>query len=237
MNVTLMLAFWRQRLTSPFRMAILLLMMTVPMLIALAAPPMAMAAINSTIGLTLVFAIGMIGQDLSSGVLQLLFARPVRRWEYVISRWLAVALASATFAALQVVLVAAIASARGAAPPFGELALMIGSHALECIGTAAVFTLLSSLVASAGDVALYAMITVGAGILSMSAQVKGWAILGRIGGILGDALSPKISLEQLAHGLAPWAPIAAYLSTVTLCLAIAVVVMNRRELSYASSSS
>ena len=41
-------------------------------------------------------AAGTIGQDVSSGVLQLLFARPVRRSEYVLSRWIGiVALVSA----------------------------------------------------------------------------------------------------------------------------------------------
>ena len=32
----------------------------------------------------------------------------------------------------------------------------------------------------------------------------------------------------------PWAPIVSYASTVTLCLAIAIVAVNRKELSYAS---
>jgi len=38
----------------------------------------------------------------------------------------------------------------------------------------------------------------------------------------------------LNGGDVPWFAIVSYLSTVTLCLAVAVVVMNRKELSYAS---
>ena len=50
------------------------------------------------------------------------------------------------------------------------------------------------------------------------------------------SLKPGLDLAPLFHGgPVAWFAVVSYLSTVTLCLGLAVVVMNRRELSYASS--
>ena len=90
MNATLLLSFWRQRFTSPIRLVLLAVAFGVPLLILVFMPSAGFTPLGDTTGLALIFAVGMIGQDLSSGVLQLLFARPVRRAEYVVSRWLGV---------------------------------------------------------------------------------------------------------------------------------------------------
>ncbi|TMQ71594.1 MAG: hypothetical protein E6K81_09690, partial [Candidatus Eisenbacteria bacterium] len=94
MNLTLLLATWRQRLMSPIRVVLLGGLLVVPLLGVAFVHGAGLSILGDSVGLTLVFAVGMIGQDVSSGVLQLLFARPVRRPEYVWSRWLATGLAA-----------------------------------------------------------------------------------------------------------------------------------------------
>ena len=52
---------------------------------------------------------------------------------------------------------------------------------------------------------------------------------------LGRFISPQFQLSALwAAGGVPWFDLVSYLSTVTLSVAVAVVVLNRCEISYAS---
>ncbi|MFI5372636.1 MAG: ABC transporter permease subunit [Candidatus Eisenbacteria bacterium] len=236
MNRTLILAFWRQRLMSPFRMAFLLFIVGIPMLITLAVPQTGFAIAGKLTGIALVFSIGLIGQDLSSGVLQLLFARPVRRWEYVMSRWFAAGSISALVGMAQAAMIALIMVLRGAAPGVSEALVFIAERAFEGFGIAAVFVLLSSLVSGVGDVALWIGVQFVCGIGSMVAQAKNWTLAARLIGEAQAAMNPNLPLAQIINGLAPWAPASAYLSVVAVSLTLAVILMNRRELSYASSN-
>jgi hypothetical protein len=98
-----------------------------------------------------------------------------------------------------------------------------------------VFTLLSTLIGGVGDLGIYFVATVTAGI----AQAVGGAIhsdaVARAAEELLQFLGPKLHLSQMITS-SPFSffPLVSFLSTITLCLALAVVVMNRKELSYAS---
>lgn len=234
MNPTLILAFWQQRFASPVRMTVLLLVAGAPALVALAAPPMGLAVASDTFAIVMVFAVGMIAHDVSSGVLQLVFARPVRRWEYVVSRWAAVAAAGTVVVLLQTALVSGMLALRGRGPEPSDVALFAGGRSLEVIGLAAVMALLSSVTFGYVDVVLYVVAQMASGLLQLAGQAKGWAVVGRIGEELGAFTAPKINLAAIAAGAGSWSEATAYLSTVTLCLLLATVATNRRELSYAS---
>jgi hypothetical protein len=55
------------------------------------------------------------------------------------------------------------------------------------------------------------------------------------GAELMASLTPTLDLPRLvASTPMPWSPIASYTSTVVLCLALAILAVNRKELSYAS---
>jgi hypothetical protein len=233
-NSTLILAFWQQRLGSPLRMAVLLLIAGAPALVALAAPPLGLAVASDTFAIAMVFAVGMIAHDVSSGVLQLVFARPVRRWEYVVSRWAAVAGAGTAVVLLQTALVSGMLALRGRGPEPGDLALFAAGRSLEIIGLAAVMALLSSMTIGYVDVVLYVVAQMASGLLQLAGQVKGWPAVLRIGEELGGVLAPKIHLAGIAAGAGSWSEVTAYLSTVTLCVLLAIIAINRRELSYAS---
>lgn len=236
MNLTLVLATLRQRFTSPIRLVILLLLGWMPMIPLLIAPRAGFAALGDCYFLALTLAAGMIGQDLSSGTLQLLLARPVTRAQYVFSRWGAVAAGTLMITVLQTVVAALIMALRGAPVPWGEAALFLGNSALLALGTAAVMALLSSLAAGIGDLGLLFMVFISAQVLEKVGMFKSWDWLVRGAGELLRVLKPELDLAPFFHGgPVAWLAVVSYLSTVTLCLGLAVVVMNRRELSYASS--
>jgi len=234
MNPVLVTSFWRQRLTSPIRVVLLGLAFGFPLLGA-AFMHAGLSSLGDSVGITLIFAVGMIGQDVSSGVLQLLFARPVRRIEYVVSRWLAVGTAAAAVGLLQVLIAWAILSAYPNAPTTAQLGMFVGSRVLECFGIAAVFTMLSCLIGGVGDLAIYFVGTVLGGVLELVAQTQHWTVLSRAASELAGFLTPKLNLATLAAtSPLPFFPIVSFVSTIALCLVVAVAVMNRKELSYAS---
>jgi len=234
-NVTLVTTFWRQRLTSAVRLAIVAMLTGVPLLAVAFMPGAGLGVLGNAQGLVLTLGAGMIGQDVSSGVLQLLCARPVGRPDYVLSRWSAVGLAGVAISLVQLGLAVAVLGARGHAPSTQEIALFGAQRSFECLGLAAVLALLSSLIGGIGDLGLYLVANLGAGIVQMVGQVKHWRWMDTAGAELLASLTPTLDLPRLvASTPMPWSPIASYASTVVLCLALAILAVNRKELSYAS---
>src|SRR5262249_27470905 len=153
-NPTLAAAFLRQRLTSPMRVGLLLLlavttlcavalMRTVSPLGGLAAP------------IALILAAGAIGQDVSSGTLQLLLVRPVSRPSVIVSRWLAVVMATTAIEAGLLVLGTLAMMLRGTHPDALDLIRMLLETACVAAGYAAVMIMFSTLVGGLGDLGLY----------------------------------------------------------------------------------
>jgi ABC-type transport system involved in multi-copper enzyme maturation permease subunit len=236
MSATLILATLRQRLTSPARVVFLLLFGWMPMIPLLIAPRAGFAALGDCQFLALTLAAGMIGQDLSSGTLQLLLARPVTRAGYVFSRWAAVAAGTVAIVLLQALVAALLMTLRGAPVPWDGAALFLASGVLLAAGMAAVMALLSSLAAGLGDLGLLFLLFLSGQVLEKVGMFKSWGWLVRAAEELQHTIGPHLDLAPLFHGQAvPWLAVVTYLSTVTLCLGLAIVVMNRRELSYASS--
>jgi len=237
MNETLMRATMRQRVTSPVRVTLLASVFLFPLLVIGASPATGFTMLGSGYALTLVIAAGVIGQDVSSGVLQLLFARPVKRSEYVISRWLAVSLMSAMLATLQLAIAVLLMWSRHAPPQTREVFEQLGNSICVAFGAGAVLTFFSSLLPGFGDLAiLLVMAFTGSGLDGIG-QGFHLPVLSRIGDEVGHFVFPSLPLSSLLRGGGtPWYEIVAYFSTVTLCLAAAILIVNRKELSYASSS-
>jgi ABC-type transport system involved in multi-copper enzyme maturation permease subunit len=234
-NATLVLAALRQRLSSPVRLVLLAFMFFMPLGATALMPLAGFTSLGDGYWLTLVLAAGMIGQDASSGVLQLLFARPVRRSEYVVNRWLAVGMGASVVLLVQAGLGAALLSARGYAPSTHDLAILAGNNVLTAAGIAAVMALFSALLPGFGDLALLLVFNMVAGVMQLIGQVSGRGAISRVGAEIAGFISPRLDLTALVAGTPSWFAIAGYFSTVTLCLALAIVVLNRRELSYASA--
>lgn len=232
MNPTLVLAFLRQRFTSPMRLALVLLISVFPLggvvltgqlnlLSGIAAP------------LALILAAGAIGQEVSSGTLQLLFARPVTRPSYLVSRWF-----GATVAAFAIVVVASALAAlgllaRGMAPQPLDVVRLWLDALCSAGGHAAVLIMLSTLAGGLGDLGLYVAAFFVNQMFAGLASIQRWAWLQRATTEVQGFLGPQLSWVWLGRDLPiSWFAIVSFASTVVLSLAAGIWFLNRRELSY-----
>ena len=230
---TLVATFLRQRLGSPMRILIALFFFSFPLLFAVFTGNLNVVQ-NAAGPFALLLAAGAIGQDVSSGVLQLVFARPVARAEYVLSRWLACTLGASTICALQLVLaVAGILVRGGHVAPLDAVALLL-EDLLAGGAQVAVMLLLSAAVTGLGDLALFLLGMLSMQVTGMVAGAKHWEVLARIAAEIQSTLSPKLDLAWIAgHGSPAFAGLALVLSTIAIGLAGAITLISRRELSYA----
>lgn len=235
MNPAIVSAFWRQRLTSPMRVALAALFLGMGLFPVLFTGSIALLGKNSMNVLAFVFAAGLIGQEVSSGVLTLAFARPLRRWEYVLSRWAAAASLAIAFGVLQVVLGAAIAIARHGDVTATTVLAKSLEGVLAIVGVTSVLTLCSALAPGLGDLGLYLVGMITGSLVATIGSAKGWAWLMRTGQELQRFVDPALDPAPLfGAGTFSWFELVSYLSTIVLCLVLAIAVVNRKELSYAA---
>ncbi len=234
MNPTLVLAHLRQRLTSPIRLAFLAATFFFPLLFVAAAPGMGLSQIHDSLPFVLILGSGMIGLDVSSGVLQLVLARPVTRREYAISRWLATAFGAAAFSTIQVTLASMILVLRGGTVNAESVAATLLATWSSAFGASAVLMALSTLVPGLADLGLFVMIMISTSVLQMIGSAARLSWVTRAGVVVGESLNPVLDWSRIFGGSVSWHELAAYASTVTLALAVGIFVLNRKELSYAS---
>jgi hypothetical protein len=234
MNRALVVALWRQRLTSPVRLVMLGMFAVPPTLFAVGAHVLA-PVLGSGYWLALVLAAGAVGQDVSSGVLHLTFARPVTRAEYVFSRWFGAATGALAVSTLMLVPAVISLAAHGAERPFAEFLAAVVENAVLAATGAAVLTCFSAFADGLGDVAILAVLTFGLQLAFMLSEMKHWDALRAVTGELQQTLRPDLALGWFAgQGSPAFTGLAVALSTTVLALAIAIVRVNRRELSYAA---
>ncbi len=234
MNRTLVLAFLRQRFTSPMRLGLLALLTLFPLAgVAIIGQLSVLGGIAAPIAL--VFAAGAVGQDVSSGTLQLLLVRPVTRPAYLFKRWLAASLGAFALTALMFALGTLVLLLRGTPAAPLELVRMLLEAATTIAGHAAVLMMLSTLAGGLGDLGIYVGTFFVIQMLSGLALLKQWDWLQRVSTELQGVLGPQLSWAWLAHQTPPsWFAILSWASTVTLALAVGIARLNRRELSYAA---
>ena len=234
MNRTLIVAFLRQRFTSPMRVGMMLFMTVFPL-----GASVLMGTLSHLGGiaplLALVLAAGAIGQDVSSGTLQLLLVRPVSRPSVLVHRWLAAVIGAVALTVIVIVLATLALTLRGMHPDALDVVRMLLEALCSAAGSAAVMVMLSTLAGGLGDVGLFALAAIFAQMLGGVAAFKHWDWLARASEELQGVISPQLSWEWMAHGTPPsWFAIASWASTVTLALAVGIARFNRRELSYAA---
>jgi ABC-type transport system involved in multi-copper enzyme maturation permease subunit len=230
---TLVTTFLRQRLGSPMRILMALFFFSFPLLFAVFTGNLTVVQ-NAAGPFALLLAAGAIGQDVSSGVLQLVFARPVARAEYVVSRWLACTLGASILCALQLLLAVVGILARGGHVAPLDVVTMLLEDILAGGAQVAVMLLLSAAVTGLGDLALFLLGMLSMQLTGMVAGAKHWEVLARIAAEVSSTLSPKLDLAWIAgHGSPAFAGLALVLSTIAIGLAGAITLISRRELSYA----
>ena len=234
MNPTLLSAFLRQRFTSPMRLGLLMLVTVFPLGAAAVMGTLSpLAGIASP--LALILAAGAIGQDVSSGTLQLLLVRPVSRPSLLVHRWLASVLGAVAISLGMLLLGTIALLLRGTHPDALDLIRMVLEHACSAAGSAAVMVMLSTLAGGLGDVGLFAAAVILTQMLTGLATLQRWDWLLRACTEVQGALSPQLSWEWMLHQTPPsWFAVTSWASTVTLALAVGIARLNRRELSYAA---
>lgn len=228
-------AFVRQRLRSPVRVLLALVVFAFSTLPALLARDLGVLDASAATLFALIVAAGAIGQDVSSGVITLTLARPVVRWRYVIARWLGASLLSAALAALLVLAATLAVIARGSLPQTLVVLRLVLELVLAAAGMAAVVIGFSSVVNGLADVGLIAAGAILAGIVQLIGGANRLPWLSRLGAEVSGSLAPTLSLAPwFAGDWSAWPRLASYLSTVTLALAVAAWAVSRREYSYAA---
>lgn len=236
MNPTLFLSFLRQRSTSPGRLVLLLIIFAFPLaMLAGTRGGVGFQPLGTANMFAFVLGAGMIGGDVSSGVFQLLFARPVTRFQYLISRWLAVGLGAAALNAAQVLLAAMILSSNQALEGWPAVARFIGEQSIEAFAVAAVIACFSSVLPGIGDVVAIFAVSLVLTMTRTAATFARWDLVSHGIEEIEHTLSPDVSFPQMfAGGHVAWDPIVTVATTIALGLALAAIALNRREISYAS---
>jgi hypothetical protein len=227
-----------QRLRSPVRLALAAAFMffaAAPYVLALFVKGFPREIQASTHGgmLALVFAAGVLGQEFSSGSPQITFTRPLPRWIWTLSRAAAMALLASVCAVVPYVPALAVGV------PAGDVLMAALEQVAQALGTTAVVTGLSALVPGLTDLALIAGANIGFSIMGMVAMVvqeePARTIARRLKDYIEPWFSPKLDLVGLLHG-ATFSPHAVLLlaSTALFWLVVAIALVNRKELSYAT---
>lgn len=234
MNRTLIVAFLRQRFTSPMRLGLLMLVTVFPLGAAAFMGTLApLAGVASPVALIL--AAGAIGQDVSSGTLQLLLVRPVSRPSVLVHRWLASVIGTVGLTLALLALGTLALLAHRTHPDGLDLVRMLLEATCSAAGSAAVMVMLSTLVGGLGDVGLFAATLILTQMFLGLATLEHWEVVARACSEVQGTLSPQLSWEWMQHGTAPsWFAVTSWASTVTLALAVGIARFNRRELSYAA---
>lgn len=234
MNRTLIVAFLRQRLTSPMRLGLIVLATLFPLGgVAIMGSLAVLGGIAAP--LALIFAAGAIGQDVSSGTLQLLLVRPVTRPAYLVNRWLAAVIGALGLTLLMFALGTLALMLRGQPPAASELLRMTLESTSAAAGSAAIMICLSTLAGGLGDVGLYFASVILLQMLAAVGQFEQWAWLQRASTELQGVLGPQLSFAWLLqHTPVSWFALASWASSITLALAVGIARLNRRELSYAA---
>ena len=238
MSRPLFLATIRWWLASPIRLVVLAGAALLPVLGSVLSQGRLPSASGAST-LALILGTGVIGQGVSTGTLPLVLARPVRRSTFVLTRWLAAgsgALAVFGASVLAAWLIGSTAGMETQTP--GDVVILLAEAALHAFGTVAVLVALSALVRGYGDAAIWIVVSILAALTKLVGVEKDLPALRAVGGRTAEFVSPSVDLQQVIGARPiPLSGFAWWAFVVTSCLALAIVFLNRKELSYASSGS
>ena len=176
---------------------------------------------------TLVMGAGIIGQDISRGVLQLLFVRPIKRANYILSKWLAISILGFSASLFQIAILVLKLYIEQEKISGAALANVVVGRLFICLATAALLSLFSTLAPGMADIVIYLIIIMIVQGLRVLGQTYGFNFMVQLSYPLEFFVNPTINIHTTLTTL------MACLFNISLCLLIASVVINRREISYA----
>ena len=185
----------------------------------------------------LVLAAGSVSRDVSSGALQMILSRPIRRTEYLFGRYLGILASYAlflVFTVLLTLLVARIAQAYGAGPAAadlsaGKLAVVSGGAFLSGALQASILLLFSTFLPGIADLLGLLLLYLVLNLPQMSSAP--W--LRNAAEKVRENMLPVVAWNEVLRGHgALGAATGRWVFALTVYLALAAVVFSRRELPY-----
>jgi ABC-type transport system involved in multi-copper enzyme maturation permease subunit len=177
----------------------------------------------------LVLAAASISRDASSGALQMILARPIRRTDYLFGRYLGIVVAFAAFAVLSVALALLVKTIWGPKGPIEPLQLLggIGFATLWAAQLAAALIFFSTFLPGYGDVVALLLLQI---FLSLRTNVA-WLV--KVSETVGREVLPTVAWARAFRG-EPDAVAGAGRAVLAavLFLSAAVLVFSRREFAY-----
>jgi hypothetical protein len=187
----------------------------------------------------LILAAGSVSRDVSSGALQMILARPIRRVEYLYGRYCGILIAYTLYVAAIGVLALALSPlirsllGRTVALSAADLARGVAGALLSAALLAAVLLFFSTFLRGYGDVLAYFLWTLLLGLPETLSGPLGKPWLSRFGSVARDNLLPRVSWGDVLRGQDVFSSaVGAYVLAVTGYLALAAFVFSRREFSY-----
>ncbi len=237
MNWTIARITLRERMTGGGRWISLGIFFFLPLLWAGSIPRDQSGIMGGYINAFLIWMVGagIIGEEVSSGTILLVLSRPIRRSEYVFSKWIALGCATTGILLLQVGAIALVAAWRE--HPLGAVttAQMCLEAPFRAFGAAAILVLFSSFISKGREVSAIIFTWAGGHMLELFGGLKDWTPLAAAGREMSAFVLPSVDLG-FVFGVSAfsWPAAVSYLSSVVIALAVAVWWMNRREFSYAA---
>lgn len=236
MNLRLILGTLEEKLTSPARLLLIVMFLVFPIFGAYLG-----GADPTTDGLIMVYVltlgVGIIGADVSAGVLQLIFTRPIKRSSYVLSRWLGLVVGVMTVYAVQIILMGGMLLFGGHSLPD----VNYGSHVIEALllamGMSAVIVFFSAIFVGYGDGRSILVLWLLRGICQFFEKTRFYPkVFSVVGSQINGVLWPSLDVNLVLHGEPyDWLLIVPYVAVLIASLVFAIFIMNRKELSYAAS--
>ena len=189
----------------------------------------------------LILAAASVSKDSSSGALQMILARPIRRVEYLFGRYCGILLCYAIYVAVTAAIALALSPLLGAVLGRGsagglalwELARGAAGALLSAALLASVLLFFSTFLRGYGDILAYLLLSLllGAPDVLAGALRKPW--LSRLGAVVRENLLPHVAWDDVLRGKGVLAAATGqYALALTAYLALAAWIFSRREFSY-----
>jgi len=231
MNIPVYVSTLRQLLSQPVRIGALIGATILPLLQLVVDPDPHVATTMFATCIAVIASAGIIGLEITTGSVALFFTRPLTRAKYLASRWSAAATISLAMMLIGLTGEVAILMARHVEVSPIAIALALADRFFVVTGTVSMMVCFSTFASSLGDLLIWGSIQTVA--LSLGAVPMG--SFHDASRLLQRIAAPMLDLDRvLVSSRLPWSEVSGYAGTITLAAAIAIFVMNRKELSYAS---
>jgi len=227
--------YLRQKLGSPVILIVMVAFALLSMIPLVASGGRAES--GASIVVLFVLAAGSISRDASSGALQMILARPIRRSEYLFGRYLGIAAAFAIFlfatfglALLTPKIFPFLASTDVNA---GATARALAGSFLQGLLVAATLVFFSTFLPGYADVLAFFLLGLFLGVPPTLAQWLRAPWIARLGTTLHENITPTVPWDEVLRGENPLRAVTGrFVLALAVFLAGALVVFSRREFAY-----